>query len=276
MFDAQLTSRHLDLAARWLRSFGEGFYTIGSAGHESNAAVAVALRHTDPAFLHYRSGAFYAARVAQAGLADPVAEVARDVLRGVVASTNEPIAGGPAQGVRQRGAPRRADHLDDRLPPAPGGGRRLRDRAAAQGQRQRRLRRALAGRRGRRVFVRRRLGQPRHRHRGVQHGRLDRPHRPAAAAAAGLRGQRHRDQREVAAGLGRGDVGVPAGAALFQGRGRRSGGRVRHRCGGRVPCAADPAAGRAAPVDRAVHGPRGRRRRDGLPAGGRPGPRPDP
>ncbi|GAA3339679.1 hypothetical protein GCM10020358_24330 [Amorphoplanes nipponensis] len=34
LFDAQLTSRHLDLAARWLRSFNEGFYTIGSSGHE--------------------------------------------------------------------------------------------------------------------------------------------------------------------------------------------------------------------------------------------------
>jgi 2-oxoisovalerate dehydrogenase E1 component len=43
LFDAQLTSRHLDLAARWLRSFNEGFYTIGSSGHEGNAAVAAAL-----------------------------------------------------------------------------------------------------------------------------------------------------------------------------------------------------------------------------------------
>ncbi|MEV4620028.1 thiamine pyrophosphate-dependent enzyme [Asanoa sp. NPDC049573] len=94
LFDAQLTSRHLDLAARWLRSFGEGYYTIGSAGHESNAVVAAALRHTDPALLHYRSGAFYAARVAQAGGADPVADAARDVLRGIVASAREPIAGG--------------------------------------------------------------------------------------------------------------------------------------------------------------------------------------
>nr|WP_239090891.1 thiamine pyrophosphate-dependent enzyme [Asanoa iriomotensis] len=94
VFDAQLTSRHLDLAARWLRSFGEGFYTIGSAGHESNAAVAAALRHTDPAFLHYRSGAFYAARVAQGGGTEPVADAARDVLRGVVASALEPVAGG--------------------------------------------------------------------------------------------------------------------------------------------------------------------------------------
>ncbi|SCG61539.1 thiamine pyrophosphate-dependent enzyme [Micromonospora inositola] len=66
LFDAQVTSRLLDLAGRWLRSFGEGFYTIGSAGHESNAAVAAALRPTDPALLHYRSGAFYCLRAAQA------------------------------------------------------------------------------------------------------------------------------------------------------------------------------------------------------------------
>src|SRR5689334_2739684 len=66
LFEAQLTSRHLDLAARWLRSFGEGYYTIGSSGHEGNAAVAAAVRPTDPALLHYRSGGFYCARVAQA------------------------------------------------------------------------------------------------------------------------------------------------------------------------------------------------------------------
>nr|MDT0658818.1 transketolase C-terminal domain-containing protein [Micromonospora sp. DSM 115978] len=130
LFDAQLTSRHLDLAARWLRSFGEGYYTIGSAGHEGNAAVAAAVRLSDPALLHYRSGGFYCARVAQAtpdphptgtaasgggasgggasggaaggaesgnGDLDPpeaVTEAARDVLRGVVASASEPVAGG--------------------------------------------------------------------------------------------------------------------------------------------------------------------------------------
>jgi 2-oxoisovalerate dehydrogenase E1 component len=90
LFDAQLTSRHLDLAARWLRGFGEGYYTIGSAGHEGNAAVAAALRPTDPALLHYRSGGFYAARAAQV----PGTDAARDVLRGLVASASEPIAGG--------------------------------------------------------------------------------------------------------------------------------------------------------------------------------------
>ena len=67
LFDAQLGSRHLDLAARWLRSQGKGYYTIGSSGHEGNAAVAAALRPTDPALLHYRSGGFFLARAAQVG-----------------------------------------------------------------------------------------------------------------------------------------------------------------------------------------------------------------
>jgi 2-oxoisovalerate dehydrogenase E1 component len=90
LFNAQLASRHLDLAARWLRSFGEGFYTIGSSGHEGNAALAAALRPTDPALLHYRSGGFYCARAAQVEGVDAI----RDVLRGIVAAATDPIAGG--------------------------------------------------------------------------------------------------------------------------------------------------------------------------------------
>ena len=65
---AQVDSRQADYAARWLAENGRTFYTIGSAGHESNAAVALALRVDDPALLHYRSGAFYLARAAQAGM----------------------------------------------------------------------------------------------------------------------------------------------------------------------------------------------------------------
>ena len=68
---------------------GRSFYTIGSAGHESNAAVALALRVDDPALLHYRSGAFYLARAAQAGV-----DGMRDIMLGVVAAAVEPIAGG--------------------------------------------------------------------------------------------------------------------------------------------------------------------------------------
>jgi 2-oxoisovalerate dehydrogenase E1 component len=90
LFDAQLGSRHLDLAARWLRGHDKGFYTIGSSGHEGNAAVAAALRVTDPALLHYRSGGFYVARAQQVDGTDPL----RDVLLGLVAATEEPISGG--------------------------------------------------------------------------------------------------------------------------------------------------------------------------------------
>jgi 2-oxoisovalerate dehydrogenase E1 component len=90
LFDAQAGSRHLDLAARWLQERGAGFYTIASAGHEGDAAVAAALRPTDPALLHYRSGAFYLVRAGQAGGEDPV----RDVLLGVVAAADEPLSGG--------------------------------------------------------------------------------------------------------------------------------------------------------------------------------------
>jgi len=90
VFDAQLGSRHLDLAARWLRSEGKGYYTIGSSGHEGNAAVAAALRPTDPALLHYRSGAFFLERARQGG----VSTALRDVLLGVVAATEDPMSGG--------------------------------------------------------------------------------------------------------------------------------------------------------------------------------------
>lgn len=92
LFDAQVASRHLDHAARWLRGRGLGFYTIGSAGHEGNAAVAAALQPTDPALLHYRSGGFYLARARQVD-DQPMAGV-RDVLGGLLAAADEPIAGG--------------------------------------------------------------------------------------------------------------------------------------------------------------------------------------
>ena len=86
---AQIGSRLCDFAARDLKDTGRSFYTIGSAGHESNAVVALALRPTDPALLHYRSGAFYLARAAQAGR-----DGVPDILRGVTAAAAEPIAGG--------------------------------------------------------------------------------------------------------------------------------------------------------------------------------------
>ena len=90
LFEAQVESRHLDFAARRLQQRGAGFYTIGSAGHESNAALGLLSRTTDPALLHYRSGAFYAARAHLDGGVDPV----RETLRSLTCSTSDPISGG--------------------------------------------------------------------------------------------------------------------------------------------------------------------------------------
>ena len=89
VWHAQVRSRLCDFAARALQSTGRSFYSIASAGHESNAVVALALRPTDPALLHYRSGAFYLARAGQAGR-----DGVPDILRGVTAAREEPIAGG--------------------------------------------------------------------------------------------------------------------------------------------------------------------------------------
>src|SRR5260221_2751637 len=99
IFDAQAESRHLDFAARSMQQQGRGFYTISSAGHEGNAALAAALRPTDPALLHYRSGGFYCARARQVAGVDPV----RDILLGRAASADEPIAGGRPKGFGRAG-----------------------------------------------------------------------------------------------------------------------------------------------------------------------------
>ena len=90
IFTAQAESRSLDHCARWLRAQGHGYYTIGSSGHEGNAAVAAALRVTDPALLHYRSGGFYCARAQQR----PGHHAVRDVLAGMLALTEDSISGG--------------------------------------------------------------------------------------------------------------------------------------------------------------------------------------
>uniref|UniRef100_UPI002457C217 thiamine pyrophosphate-dependent enzyme n=1 Tax=Nocardia carnea TaxID=37328 RepID=UPI002457C217 len=90
LFTAQVLSRQADLAARRLGASGQGFYSIGSSGHEGNVALAAASRVTDPVLPHYRSGALFVERVRRAGGVDPV----RDLLLGVVAAAADPISGG--------------------------------------------------------------------------------------------------------------------------------------------------------------------------------------
>ena len=90
LLESQLISRHLDLMARVLRVQNKVFYTIGSGGHEGNAMVARLTRHTDPAFLHYRSGAFMAERFRKLPGMDPVLDSALSF----AASKDDPASGG--------------------------------------------------------------------------------------------------------------------------------------------------------------------------------------
>src|SRR5215211_7541951 len=52
LFEDQVTSRAVDVAARELKKTNRSFYTISSAGHENNAVLGALLQITDPAFLH--------------------------------------------------------------------------------------------------------------------------------------------------------------------------------------------------------------------------------
>ncbi len=90
IFRSQIISRQLDRMARALQAKGQGFYTIGSSGHEGSAAIAHALCPTDPAFLHYRDGAFQIARAGQVPDQDPI----RDMLLSFTLSSEDPISGG--------------------------------------------------------------------------------------------------------------------------------------------------------------------------------------
>jgi 2-oxoisovalerate dehydrogenase E1 component len=90
LFDSQIKSRLLDIIARQLKEHGQSFYTIGSSGHEGNAVMGAVFKHTDMAFLHYRSGAFFIQRAKQLTNVDGV----NDVLLSLVASSEDPISCG--------------------------------------------------------------------------------------------------------------------------------------------------------------------------------------
>ncbi|WP_302139086.1 thiamine pyrophosphate-dependent enzyme [Halomonas alkalicola] len=118
LFESQLMSRHLDFQARRLQARGEGFYTIGSAGHEGNAAIARALRPTDPAFLHYRDAAFLIERSRQRPGQTPL----RDLLLSFAASRDDPISGGRHKvlGSRTLNVPPQTSTIASHLPKAVG------------------------------------------------------------------------------------------------------------------------------------------------------------
>jgi 2-oxoisovalerate dehydrogenase E1 component len=90
LFESQMTSRHLDFVSRVLRERDQSFYTIGSAGHEGNAVLGRLTRPTDPAFLHYRSGALMAERSRHM----PEVNFIYDTLLSQTASAEDPVSHG--------------------------------------------------------------------------------------------------------------------------------------------------------------------------------------
>ena len=241
----------------------------GRPATRATRAVAAALRLTDPAMLHYRSGAFYLVR---AGQASPPRDGVNDVLLGLVAAAAEPIAGGRHKvfGHRQLNVIPQTSTIASHLPRAVGLAFAL-PRAAKLGL-------AAAWPRGRAggLQLRRRVGQPLHRGRRDQHCGLLQLPGTAAAAAAGLRGQRPGHQRPHPGRLDRGRaVGPGRGAVLL--RGRRGPGRRLRRGAGRRGLGAG-AAGARVPAYRhgAVRRARGIRCRVGLPGTRRDSRRPAP
>jgi 2-oxoisovalerate dehydrogenase E1 component len=118
LFESQVLSRQLDLHARRLQARKEGFYTIGSSGHEGNAAIARALRVSDPAFLHYRDAPFFIQRSKQV----PDFDVVRALLLSFVASSEDPIAGGRHKvlGSKALNVPPQTSTIASQLPKAVG------------------------------------------------------------------------------------------------------------------------------------------------------------
>ena len=216
LFDAQATSRHLDFAARALQAEGTGFYTIGSAGHESNAAVAAALRPTDPALLHYRSGGFYQARASQVAGSTPV----RDVLQGLLCAADEPIAGGRHKvfGNAALSVIPQTSTIASHLPRAVGLAVAL-HRATKLGVSTPWPEDAVVG-----LLVRRRVGQSLHCDRRDQHRTQHRLPAAAGADSVRLRGQRPGNLGPHAGRLGRVGVRLSTRAYVLLGR------RVRCRC----------------------------------------------
>ncbi len=118
IFYAQVLSRHLDRISRALQARGEGYYTIGSSGHEGNAALAAALRPTDMAFLHYRDAAFQIARARQVPGETPL----WDMLLSFATATEDPISGGRHKvlGSKRLNIPPQTSTIASHLPKAVG------------------------------------------------------------------------------------------------------------------------------------------------------------
>lgn len=118
LFRSQALSRQLDRLSRKLQARGEGFYTIGSSGHEGNAVLAEVLRVDDMAFLHYRDAAFQIHRAHRVPGENP----AWDMLLSFTASMEDPISGGRHKvlGSRRLFIPPQTSTIASHLPKAVG------------------------------------------------------------------------------------------------------------------------------------------------------------
>lgn len=118
LFEVGCLTRHLDRTSRAMQKAGQGYYTIGSSGHEGMAAVAEALRPTDMAFLHYRDAAFQIARARQVPDQTPI----WDILLSFAASTEDPTSGGRHKvlGSKSLNIPPQTSTIASHLPKAVG------------------------------------------------------------------------------------------------------------------------------------------------------------
>jgi 2-oxoisovalerate dehydrogenase E1 component len=124
LFASQLYCRITDVEAHELRARGEGYYTICSAGHEGNVALGHLTRATDPALLHYRSGAFFLARARHACAHDVIGPPpgVLELLLSLAASADDPISGGRHKvfGSVRWGIPPQTSTIASHLPKAVG------------------------------------------------------------------------------------------------------------------------------------------------------------
>jgi 2-oxoisovalerate dehydrogenase E1 component len=118
LFEDQIASRLLDVAARELKKRNQGFYTISSAGHENNAVLGALLRLDDPCFLHYRAGGLMAARSRKL----PGVDYLLDTLLSFCASSDDPISAGRHKvwGSRPLWVPPQTSTIASHLPKAAG------------------------------------------------------------------------------------------------------------------------------------------------------------
>jgi 2-oxoisovalerate dehydrogenase E1 component len=118
LFESQLLCRLVDVESHELRARQQGYYTICSAGHEGNAPLGRLTRLTDPALLHYRSGALYLERARQR----PGHDAVLDLCLSLAASADDPISGGRHKvfGSVPLGIPPQTSTIASHLPKAVG------------------------------------------------------------------------------------------------------------------------------------------------------------